>query len=603
MNTILFKTKQRDFNNVLSYFNKIKEITENYNFYIKEYKKYTNEYHLNLKKLYTEYSPKLKGGHNYFEEEDTEIITNKTNLDDNINNIRSQSESVIDHSSTPSKNFDLSPIFKFTNKIFQIFDNQLQNLDLFINKINFSIDVLEKDLNETNNEIEKIRSKYLDCKQNYVQLYSDFEKKNKIILENFSTIEKKLIKYYIQKYNENIWASIENNDNDNDNENEVNLTILNEKKNENDFLKDIDKNKNSNIKFKNESNECIKLIEEKTLFLMNEFKSNVANFISELNTINFKGIENQLNKITKISNEINYNNLVKLMKISTDEDDKDLEDYVPSKYNINILSDKNFNNINGNTNKNLEITEEEKYKVVKKMYNFILVNQNDYNLKNEGDKIRVTKLVNKLIIYTNKNSRKYQNHSEITEAELKELIDLLNDKNCRLKFLLKINYLRTNGIFEIPPLVFFGLSKIFNALSEKILINEDIDNMKLMVILSQTFYNLENNKKIYLINKIKDNKLFQSTKIWNKLLEKEINLAIETAEKNDKKIGIYNKENAEKKGDLVFTQLIPWIAAMTDYGLSLNLLQNIVLPFIERYNVEENKKNIILNLINNKGNV
>ena len=42
---------------------------------------------------------------------------------------------------------------------------------------------------------------------------------------------------------------------------------------------------------------------------------------------------------------------------------------------------------------------------------------------------------------------------------------------------------------------------------------------------------------------------------------------------------------------------------MTDYGLSLNLLQNIVLPFIERYNVEENKKNIILNLINNKGNV
>lgn len=601
MNTILFKTKQRDFNNVLSYFNKIKEITENYNFYIKEYKKYTNEYHLNLKKLYTEYSPKLKGGHNYFEEEDTEIITNKTNLDDNINNIRSQSESVIDHSSTPSKNFDLSPIFKFTNKIFQIFDNQLQNLDLFINKINFSIDVLEKDLNETNNEIEKIRSKYLDCKQNYVQLYSDFEKKNKIILENFSTIEKKLIKYYIQKYNENIWASIENNDNDN--ENEVNLTILNEKKNENDFLKDIDKNKNSNIKFKNESNECIKLIEEKTLFLMNEFKSNVANFISELNTINFKGIENQLNKITKISNEINYNNLVKLMKISTDEDDKDLEDYVPSKYNINILADKNFNNINGNTNKNLEITEEEKYKVVKKMYNFILVNQNDYNLKNEGDKIRVTKLVNKLIIYTNKKSRKYQNHSEITEAELKELIDLLNDKNCRLKFLLKINYLRTNGIFEIPPLVFFGLSKIFNALSEKILINEDIDNMKLMVILSQTFYNLENNKKIYLIDKIKDNKLFQSTKIWNKLLEKEINLAIETAEKNDKKIGIYNKENAEKKGDLVFTQLIPWIAAMTDYGLSLNLLQNIVLPFIERYNVEENKKNIILNLINNKGNV
>jgi hypothetical protein len=92
----------------------------------------------------------------------------------------------------------------------------------------------------------------------------------------------------------------------------------------------------------------------------------------------------------------------------------------------------------------------------------------------------------------------------------------MNECEYRKYFLIKINNFRTQGVYSIPLQIFNYLNQIFIEIS-KYLYNENKENnefildikiSKLVIILSQTFYFMKDNTKVYLQKEINGKKLF-----------------------------------------------------------------------------------------------
>lgn len=95
-------------------------------------------------------------------------------------------------------------------------------------------------------------------------------------------------------------------------------------------------------------------------------------------------------------------------------------------------------------------------------------------------------------------------------------------------FLNKLNNFRANGAFNMPLDIFNYVVQIFKEITKYLYIKEkneykiDMFIARLAIILSQTFFCVKNNKKIYIQDEIKNEKVFHSIDFWHNLIKKNI---------------------------------------------------------------------------------
>ena len=200
-------------------------------------------------------------------------------------------------------------------------------------------------------------------------------------------------------------------------------------------------------------------------------------------------------------------------------------------------------------------------------------------------------------------------NDKITQQDIDYLCKYMIDVNYQRYFLIKLNNYRTSGNFEMPLNIFNYVKQILCEILKNIEQEKkyeekgnilELENTKLLIILSQTFYCVKEEQKYYLQKELKNEKIFKSTEYWKKILEISIEIELNSFLENCK-INNKNLENEEsmkeKKNSIAFAQMLPYINNMNEFGVDLDEIKDIISPFIEKYEVSEENKKIMFDLI------
>jgi hypothetical protein len=176
----------------------------------------------------------------------------------------------------------------------------------------------------------------------------------------------------------------------------------------------------------------------------------------------------------------------------------------------------------------------------------------------------------------------------IPENEINDLLKLLNQSTFRLKFMKNLNYIRIKGIFELTGKHLIILGNIIKTITDLFDIkNDDFEVLKLLIIMSQTYYTLNHEKKkIYLIKFIEDHKLFHSEEIWKYYIDESIRR--EMIEKGQN-INNENDEDEEtknfKKCNIYFSVLLSTTQNILAFQINKDIIKTIIINLInEKYN-------------------
>ena len=642
MDTDLYKIQQQNFLTLLSYYNKTKEKAEKYYFYIQKYREYTSQYLTQIKKLYNDYSPIISDKSLY--DENYEAINDDEDLEDinkNIFDIKDDknifdmedikdNKNIFDMEDIPddnsennpsfnnmnrdeqSNNLDLSSLYELTNIIFVQFLNQINGLNLFLKGIDLMTENFKKSIEKIKTQINKLKLEYLDIKQNFFREISDYDKNNNELLENYSKIENKLTQFCILRSNE---YSLLNNKNKKDTkelEELLNKQILNLVEKETNFIKKNEGKKNYYMNFCHKSEECLKNMKNNAISIIENLKLNISKFLTNyLNCyhLNYEDISENLKKLEEMKNEEEYEKVIKqkLKAINDDIIELTYEKNMTKKYELNILSNDNItkNNIdrlikNGYNfkNANIKLSENDKFYIIKQMCNFSLVNKEKFDIDKINGKLMVSQWFEAMIINKEKENQNQKLIEIITEDDLYKLMEI---KDIRLYFLALLSKRRTDSKLKLNENLFNILIKIFLIISDKIQYENDLESANYSIILSQTFYKVENEEKIYIINKICKHPIYQKDDFWREYLKYQISEVLKEYELNEKNsnVKMVEKEIEKRNNDLFFSHLITASGCMRNYELKEEKIINILTPLFDIYKISPQNKNSILNFIKN----
>ena len=643
MDSDLYKFQQQNFLNIITYYNKTKEKAENYYSYMQKYKEHTSDYLTQIKKLFNCFSPSLYNkkcdenineGNKIIiddkqkinEEEDDDEYIGKSIFDLDLNEnkldiayIRRYSTPICKISSNKQNiDLDLSPIYKVTNIIFQLFKNQINGLKLLLKDIDSSMETFKNLIEKTKAEVNKLKLDYLDIKQDFFKNIVNYEKINNELLNSYSNIENTIIQICIIKNNEEALMNNKNNKNRTqatDLESLMNSSIIDVKKKEINFMKMDSNKKRYCTHFKEKSKECLEKVKNNTILIIKNLKINIEKFLSYYSNcynLNNNDISQKIKFVQEINNELVYEDIIKqnLKEINDDVISRTYEKYKPKFYNIKILTNKNLANeiyqklikIGYNfLNSQYELSQNEEYYIMKKMNNFTLVNKDNYDFDKASKKLSIFYWFEAMFNFKNEqNNNESQEREKISDEKLFKYIE--DDKDCRIYFLVILGNKRADAILNLPKDLFDTITKIFKLISDKILSENDIDSAKYLIILSQTFYIKENEEKIYLTNRIKNHPLYQKEEFWNEYIQTEISEAFKKKDLNDKNIGKkYDEDDLVKRNnELVFAQLITMSECMSNFDLGKEKIINIITPMFDTYKINEENRSVILSYLNNK---
>ena len=221
------------------------------------------------------------------------------------------------------------------------------------------------------------------------------------------------------------------------------------------------------------------------------------------------------------------------------------------------------------------ILDYEVIKIMKNKLNFIFL---DFNEEIEKEKIDLRMILSKLF-----------NDNKILDDEDKiKLKEYLNKEENRNFFLTSLSNQRKNGKYlrkkEIIEEITIILMEILGV-SEK---EKDFQSAKNCIILSQTFYYEEDNKKIYIDNKLKLNNWMKTIDFWKGIIDYMIETEINRQNSSEVNIKNESEEDKEKKiSMIVFTQLITYCQVMLDFEIDKNNIVEILNVFIEKYKIDK----------------
>ena len=115
--------------------------------------------------------------------------------------------------------------------------------------------------------------------------------------------------------------------------------------------------------------------------------------------------------------------------------------------------------------------------------------------------------------------------------------------------------------------------------------------------------NPESNSKVYLMEKIKNNKLFKDKNFWVKFIECAIDESLEEKynkdiinSDNNKNEQIYNNLNyidIASLSNVVFGQIVVITNNIKLFGFNVDEIKEILSPFFSKYKISKEKEDII----------
>ena len=592
-------------------YNKLVQISEIYSKYISGYKTLTKDQIKSLKGIHKVYDEKIK---------------------------------VIKSECGKSKYFDLSLFFPILNSIPSINSSFVESLQFMINELEKLFDGLQNFMKEKKIIYNKFFQNYNDTKKDLLIKMNDLEREKNNFLQNLSLTEKSISDYYKNKLKIEDYSKGHNNANNNEKNELKNLFIQNnnlETQMEKSIKESqiIEKNykliiSNSKLFKKtffissNTTCENIKSISYDIIIEIKNFIQNIIILLKNCFTIPLKDIDADLLRLIKNKEEYNkkFNNIFENLK----EKINDQFLIEAKKYSLKVFNSDNINHFifedNPNDDSNF-IDSDLDYLIAKTMLSsFSFINEKyKINFDLEDEKRTTNKIMSNLfcnIENIEENNEKENNidNKESTESpeiknnellkyvhenDIKQLYKLLNNHHNRAVCIQTLSHFRTSGKFCIPPKVFDIIGKCLLIIIDNVIKDEDYSMTKTEMILSQTYFKMdEKNERYYLQNVIKNHKLFSNMQFWENALD--ISLKNEIKRVKNIKNGNENKienDDIEKYNDIAFGQIVSLVNSMIDFDINKENIKKIIEPKIEEYKLNEGHKQNIDLVMQNKENL
>ena len=594
MNTLY--PEEENLNITDNYYNFLKQLSEDYIKYITNYKVATNEY---LKK----------------------IIANHEKYNPRLLEVKDQDKMKKEH------------ITKLVSTIPKVINQQIINIGYFIQGVDENISKLEQILKEKNVEFIECQNNFKDSKNDLIKKCKDIEKIKVNFLSNISLVEETIHKFYTKKNKKKskLKLSILNTSDPNNEsiisfEDQVNSNIQKTKKIEEEYKNNFDTLKKAERNYMEIAEKTKEKSRKVLCEITNSLKESISEYISFLQN-SFKVPLSEIDLyIQGIMNLDEYSKFDEIVKSSYNKENFSMFTY-PEKYTPKIFQTKNgYNKMNSNNSSNsitdstncsnnspslaqieneLDFTQEEEiFMTIKKMTeNFELLESNNFDLAVEEEKLRCKYLSLKILSFAPTNKLYSNQIPSITNDEVEELDNMLLKKQNRVIFLQKLSQFRTRGIFDIPEREYNILSRLFNKISKMVESEKDFESAVNIIILSQTYYITRDNQKYYLQNELMNNELFKTKKFWETYTRYSIDKEISLSKKSDEVNGVVNenaKETEEKIRNIVFAQLVPLNDNMIDFGIDINIIEEIISPIIKEYKISPDLAEVIYSVLNSK---
>ena len=598
-------------------YNKLVQISEIYLKYISGYKSLTKDYIKNLKSIHKTY-------------------------DDKIKSIKSEFGK--------NKYFNLSLLFPILNAIPSINFSFVDSLQFFMNELEKLVEGIQNFMKEKKIIYNKFFQNYNDAKKDLLIKMNDLEKEKINYLNNLSLTEKAISDYYKNKLKIEDYSKEHNNENNyvnNNEKNELKNLFIENNNLETQMEKMIKDSQNIEKNYKtlignsklfkktfffssNTTYENIKSISYEIIIEIKNFIQNIIILLKNCYTIPLKEIDADLSMLIK--NKVEYNK--KFNNIFENIKEKVSDQFLieAKKYSLKVFNSDNINHFifedDPNDDSNY-IDSDLDYLIAKTMLSsFTFINEKyKINFDLEDEKRTTNKIMSNLLynidsIDTNDekennidnkeiNDLSEKNNNELKyvhENDIQQLYKLLNNHHNRAVCLQTISHFRTSGKFCIPPKVFDIIGKCLLIIIDNVIKDEDYKMAKTAMILSQTYFKMDDkNEKFYLQNVIKDHKLFSNNEFWEKTLDNslknEINRVKNIKKENEFKNEInIEDENIEKYNDIAFGQIVSLVNSMIDFDINIEIIKKIIEPKIEEYKLNENHRQNINLVMQNKTN-
>ena len=147
-------------------------------------------------------------------------------------------------------------------------------------------------------------------------------------------------------------------------------------------------------------------------------------------------------------------------------------------------------------------------------------------------------------------------------------------------FIKKLSYLRSKGYFLIGDKLYNAILSLFFIILNKEQFNYYI--LKNVLILSQTFYKIKDNKKVYLQQGLKGMKIFAIPETWHRVINYSMNLSCSSMDLTQTKEDMIKKIN--KEANVIIMAYLCDIKQYTDKERVFNEVKNY---YVKVYNMDE----------------
>ena len=502
--------------------------------------------------------------------------------------------------------------FFFLQK-FQLILNLHNNyIDLFLENINKTYNLLKASITSVSNlmgnylsNVQKlsinINNESTTYFQHYNELMQSLEETEMIIISDYTK----------QKYKKAINNKI--------NKDKDKISAVEESRNcEKLFLESDSKIKADVNQYMNDFNTNIKSIKKEMIKLNDDFKNDLLNLMNTLKK-NYNTFINLLyNDSVKIKN-FDKNDIFKKeieeylnYEIKPDDSFEIVKAIKRDKYIIKIIKENEKNAIENENNhkkyhltKNLIYTSTDIFNIVKIIYDygFQTIDTDLYKLDKEKKKLKIVKYCSKFLNFnfdTNEYGKEGGFYNKEEEKYFNELI--FSDEEYLIKFLYCLNYFRTTGKYELKIETFNLIKSVFCKVADNLIEKDNKKISNFLIILSQTFYLMKNGKKYFLQKELKNCEYFRDSKFWISNLEDMIKdekekFDIQTAKNNL----IFSEDKKKKKmEEIVFTKIASIIASLNGFELEKEKIDEIISSTITKYKLSDETINTINLLLQSK---
>ena len=473
---------------------------------------------------------------------------------------------------------------ELNNDLFNILKNQISEFRTILKKLpslSYNFNLNGKNTDETNKITHSLNKAFSDLEMKIIEEYIKEKYNKKIIgINNKESIENLTS---LVKYLENSLLNVIK---------QRKITYFNKLKEPDDKINNATNNIiNSLLMYTSQIKANNKILDEELLKLEKNLKPN-----------NFK--DEKIDKKQEIilskddfapDNEINIYKyklkVIKQIKLPLEIDEANKNDIKNENQELAAKFDDKY----------IYLNEQDVYYIIEKLYsyNFFALDKSKYNLAIEKGKIEAIKLSTKILSFLGGDKDK-QELLEKNFEEFKNSADekILNNLQNMKEFYLVLNNHRgkaknqfSEKLFELSVYIF---QKSLDFLSQ----NRNLELEDLMIILSQTFFKEENEKKIYICDIIKSHELYKKEKFWEEILIHKV----EEEFKYKKKLlqqdsNIMN--DSQKKDETISTKLIPLGSIMIEFDFPKNKAIEIVEKVMNKYKCSKDTKEHIISFMKN----